>query len=316
MAKNIDSTRLGFRDGLMELAAKRKDITLVSADSVKVIRADVFGEKYPERFFEMGISEQNAVAFASGLATCGLVPFVASYAGFLSMRACEQVRTFVAYPHLNVKLIGANGGMAGGGREGVTHQFFEDLGILSAIPGITLFAPADGGQVRKAVLAAADVSGPVYIRLGSGQEENFFPAEAAFDPFKARILVRHGSDVAILAYGFILHRVLEAAEILKKNGLGAVVLEVHTLKPIDEETVAAVLRETGAAVTVEDHNIHGGLGSAVACVAGERAPASLVRVGLRDRYPESGEADQLLDKYGLAVRDIVEAAETAVRKKR
>jgi transketolase len=312
MADKIDSTRAGFCDGIMELAVKRGEIVLVSSDSLKIMRAEKFKERYPDRLFEVGIAEQCAVAFASGLATCGLIPYVISYAGFLTMRACEQVRTFVAYPHLNVKLVGANGGMFGGGKEGVTHQFFEDLGVLSSIPGITIICPADGAQTRKAVIAAADVDGPVYIRVGSGKEAKVLPDDEPLIPGKARILAHLGDDVAVFSYGFVLPRVLEAAEKLKRAGIGATVVEVHTLKPLDRATIVAVLRKTGCAITVEDHNVNGGLGSAIAAVAGESYPCKVLRLGLKDRWPESGDPAVLLDEYGLSVDDIVATAKAAI----
>jgi transketolase len=212
-------------------------------------------------------------------------------------------------------LIGANGGLFGGNREGVTHQFFEDLGILSSIPGVTLLAPADGTQVKKAVIAAVDIPGPVYIRIGSGSEEKVFSDDEPFEPGKVRIVVRFGSDAVVFAYGFILNRALQAAEILHGRGIHVTVVEVHTIKPLDAEAIRSLLRETGAAVTVEDHNIHGGLGSAVAAVSAERAPTWLVRLGLKDLYPESGHPEELLDKYGLGVADIVAGVETVVGKK-
>lgn len=311
----IDSTRIGFRDGLMDLAAERGDIAFISTDSVKVVKAECFAERYPERYFELGIAEQNGVAFAAGLATTGIVPYIATYAGFLTMRACEQMRTFVAYPQLKVRFVGANGGLAGGNREGVTHQFFEDLGILRAIPGFTILVPADGAQVRQAIRASVDVDGPVYIRIGSGAENKFFADSARFELGKARIVARYGDDVALFGNGTVMRRVMDAAESLKGRNIQATVVEVATLKPIDTAAIAGLLRGCGAAVTVEDHNIIGGLGSAVAEVIAETAPALLARIGLADRYPESGHVDPLLDAYGLSVAEIARRAEEVFREK-
>jgi len=311
MAKIIDGTRLGFKDGIMELAEKRDDVVLVSCDSLKIMRADPFKEKHPERLFEVGIAEQNAVSFASGLACAGLVPYVISYAGFITMRACEQVRTFCAYPGLDVKLVGANGGMFGGGREGVTHQFYEDLGILSSIPGVTILMPADGAQTRKAVVAAADIPGVVYIRVGNGQEEKIHPDAEPFIPGKAKILAAHGNDVAIFSYGFTLARCLRAAEDLDSKGVKATVVEVSSLRPFDAETVARVLGDCGAALTVEDHNVNGGLGSAVSALAAEQDLGPVKRLGI-ERWPESGDPEALLDKYGFSAADIAAAASALV----
>ena len=309
-----ESTRVAFNDSLMELAEKDANIVLISSDSIKVVRADAFAEKYPERFIEVGIAEQNAVACAAGIASCGLIPFVATYAGFISMRACEQVRTYVAYPGLNVKFIGANGGIACGEREGVTHQFFEDIGIMRTIPGIMVVVPADAAGVREAVKAVAHRDGPAYIRIGSGRDP-VLDTNIPFEFGKVRILKELGKDIAIFVNGYLTNKVLQVADILNKNGIGATVVEVHTLKPLDAESIAMILRKTGAAVTVEDHNIIGGLGSAISEVIAEEVLVPLVRVGLKDTYPESGEAEELLKSYGMGVEDIVVAAEKALSRK-
>lgn len=317
MARNeIASTREAFAEGLMDLASEDPRVVLVCADSLKAVRATAFAEKYPERFFDVGIAEQHAVAFAAGLATCGLKPFVGTYAGFITMRACEQLRTFVAYPHLDVKFVGLNGGIYGGEREGVTHQFFEDLGIMRSIPETEVVVPADAGQVRKATKAIALREGPVYLRVGSGRESVIFDESMGFEFGKARIIEDRGSDAAIFVCGPILKRVLQAAEILADKGIRITIVEVHTLKPIDTETISDVLQQTGAAVSVEDHNIIGGLGSAIAEVIAENVPVPLVRIGLQDVFPISGEAEALLDYFGMGVKDIVEAVKKAIMKKR
>ena len=232
------------------------------------------------------------------------------------MRACEQVRTFVAYPGLNVKFIGANGGMASGEREGVTHQFFEDIGIVRTIPGITVVVPADASQVKAAVRAVVTTEGPCFVRIGSGRDPVVdFGDQAPFELGKIRILKSNGNDVAIFVTGFVTNRALEAADILKKEGIKATVTDVHTLKPLDNEGVISVLKKTRAAVTVEDHNIIGGLGSAIAELSSEEIPVPLIRVGLRDIYPESGHPEPLLDKYNIGVIDIVNAAKKVISKK-
>jgi len=309
------STRVAFIESLAELAERHQKVALVCSDSAKVVRADEFKARFPERFIDVGIAEQNAVACAAGMASCGLIPFVATYAGFITMRACEQVRTFVAYPKLNVKLVGANGGIGAGEREGVTHQFFEDLGILRTIPGITIVVPADASQVGKAIKAVAEIPGPAYVRIGSGRDPVVFDTDLPFELGKIRILRAGGDDVAIFVNGHTIPRALTAAERLQDSGIKATVVEVHTLKPLDTEGITALLQQTGAAVTVEDHNIIGGLGSAVAEVIAERAPVPLARVGLGDRFPESGEAEQLMDAYGLSVTDIVEACRSVYARK-
>jgi transketolase len=315
MTQKYSSTREGFVSGLMRLAESDPRYLLVCADSVKAARATRFAEAYPERIFDLGIAEQNAVAFSAGLAACGYRPFVNTYAGFITMRACEQLRTFVAYPELNVKFVGLNGGLYGGEREGVTHQFFEDLGILRSIPKVTIVVPADGSQVEKATIALADCEGPAYLRAGSGREPVVFNESYGFEIGKARIIDDRGSDVALFSNGPILRRVLEAAERLYKQGIGATVVEVHTLRPIDVVTITAALYKTGAAVTVEDHNINCALGSAVAEVSAENVPVPLVRIGLLDTYPVSGEAEALLDYFEMGITDIVAASKKVLKKK-
>ncbi len=310
------STRIGFTDGLMEIAEKRDDIALVMADSLMVIKATPFAEKYPERTVDVGIAEQSAVGVAAGLASAGMVPFMATYAGFITMRACEQVRTFVGYPHLNVKLVGANGGIAGGEREGVTHQFFEDIAILRAIPGMTILVPADADQVQKAVVAAAQWEGPVYIRIGSGRDPVVYEQDLPFEIGKARNIYGEGGDVALFTCGLLINQTMEAAKELEKEGINAQVVEVHTIKPLDEETVGAALKKSGAGVTVEDHNVNGGLGSAVCELSAKICPVPVERIGLQDVWPQSGSAQELIEAYGMDTKDIVKAAKRAISNKK
>jgi len=312
----IASTREGFIAGLMDMAQNDPKLCLVFADSLKAARATPFTEKYPERAFDVGICEQNAVAFSAGLASTGLKPFFNTYAGFITMRACEQVRSFVAYPHLNVKLVGLNGGIYGGEREGVTHMTFEEFGILRSVAGMEIVVPADAGQARKATRALAQREGPAYMRIGSGREPVIFDDSMEFEFGKARVLHEFGTDAAIFAVGPILKRAILAAEALAKEGIKTTLVEVHTLKPLDANTIAQVLSRTRAAVTVEDHNINGGLGSAVAEVIAEREPAKLIRVGLQDVFAESGEAELLFDRYQMGTPHIMEAVKQVIARKR
>lgn len=311
----IASTREGFIAGLMEAAAADPKVCLVFADSLKAARATPFTEKFPDRWFDVGICEQNAAAFSAGLASTGLKPFFNTYAGFITMRACEQVRSFAAYPHLNVKFIGLNGGIYGGEREGVTHMVFEEFGILRGIAGMEIVVPADAGQARKATVALAKREGPGYMRLGSGREPLIYEDSVPFEFGKARIVREYGADVAIFAIGPILKRAILAADALAKEGIKTTLVEVHTLKPLDIETVAGVLRQTRCAVTLEDHNINGGLGSAVAEVIAEREPASLIRLGLRDVFAESGDAELLFDHYGMGTPHVCDAVRQLLTRK-
>lgn len=311
----LGNTRVAFIETLADIVNEDPRAALVCADSVLVVRGKAFAEKYPDRFIDVGIAEQNAVACAAGMATCGLVPFVATYAGFITMRACEQVRTFVAYPGLNVKLVGANGGISAGEREGVTHQFFEDIGIVRTIPGLTVVVPADESQVRQATRAIHKTAGPAYLRIGSGRDPLVDSENVSFELGKVRILAKHGHDVVLFANGFVVNRALAAAEALQRDGVGATVVDVHTLKPLDTDSIVSLLTKAGAAVTVEDHNIIGGLGSAIAELSAEACPSPVVRVGLRDVYPRSGEPGPLLDYYHIGVTDIVNAARVAMHKR-
>lgn len=312
---NIESTRIGFMQGLDALAEKDDRIMLVCADSLLAMRATEFVEKHPDHYVEVGIAEQNAAATAAGLAIEGLIPFFATYAGFVTMRACEQIRTFIAYPNLNVKLVGVNGGIAAGEREGVTHQFFEDIGIMRTIANMTILVPADADQAKQAAIAAASIPGPVYIRLGSGRDPVVFKKNTPFVPGTINILQQNGNDIALFGNGILLPRLMEAAEILAKKGIGVTLVEVHTVKPLDVEGVTEVLKNCGAAVTAEDHTIIGGLGSAIMETAAENIPVPIVRIGLKDIFPGSGQPQELLDYYDMGVDDIVNAAEATIARK-
>ncbi len=302
------STREAAVRALMEAAEQDSRVIVVSPDAMLAGRLVPYREKYPQQFLEVGIAEQAAVDIAAGLAASGMRPVVVTYAGFLTMRACEMIRTFIAYPGLCVKLIGLNGGMLGGEREGVTHQFYEDVGILRAMPGVEIVTPADAGQAYLAAKAMMARPGPAYLRLASGREPAVFADDTPFEYGKLRVVQDNGDDVAIFASGYIMDRAIAALEALKARGVNGVLADVSTIKPLDADGVAALLARTGCAVTVEDHNIYGGLGSAVCEVACERQPARVWRLGLRDVYPRSGHAAVLLNAYGLATGDIVDAA--------
>ena len=306
------STREAAMLAIQELARQDDKIVIVSPDAVAAARATKFREEFPDRVIEVGIAEQDAVDIAAGLATTGMKPIVVSYAGFLTMRACEMIRTFIAYPGLNVKLIGLNGGMLGGEREGVTHQFYEDVGIVRSMPGVKILTPADAQQAYLAAKAMMEVDGPVSLRLGSGREPEVFPEGTPFEFGKIREVKRYGDDVAIFASGFIMDRAIKALEELHGEGVNGVLVDVSTVKPMDSQGVAEVLSRTNCAVAVEDHNIYGGMSSAICEVACHYHPCKVLRLGLRDVYPRSGKAAELLDAYGLAVSDIVKAARDAM----
>lgn len=312
---NYKGTREAFATALTELASEDERVVYVSSDSLKAMRAVPFAEKFPERYVECGISEQGSVDVAAGLAACGQIPFVATYAGFLTMRACEQMRTFVAYPNLNVKFVGINAGLIGGEREGVTHQFYEDLGILSSIPNITILTPADAEQTYEAVKAAMEIPGPVYIRAGSGREADVYPEGTPFQMDGFTVLREYGKEVLICASGFILGRVLEAADSLHREGIEVTVADINILQNHHPEKLIALIKKFDRVLTVEDHNVNGGLGSYIATLAGEYHPMHVLRMGLQDTFGESGAADELADAYGFTDKNIAKRVKELMERK-
>lgn len=300
---DFKGTREAFAQAMMDMAAEDSRIMFVSPDSLKAMRAVRFAEVYPDAYVEVGISEQNAVDVAAGLASTGLMPFVGTYGGFLTMRACEQMRTFVAYPNLNVKFVGINAGLLGGEREGVTHQFYEDVGILSNIPNFTIFTPADGNQTYHAVKAAAQTEGPVYVRAGSGRETDVYEKDVPFAMDGIRILKEYGSDILLLSSGFVLDRVLEAAELLKEQDVRVTVGDVNIIHAKDPSKVLEAVKKAKKIVTVEDHNINGGLGAYINKLVVENDPKPVKHMGLTT-FGESGPAALLADHYGFSAENI------------
>ncbi len=298
-------TREAFAAALMDMAEERKDIMMVSPDSLKAMRAVPFGEKYPERYVECGIAEQGAVDTAAGLASAGMTPFVGTYAGFLTMRACEQMRTFVGYTNLNVKFLGVNSGLLGGEREGVTHQFYEDLAVVSSLPNYTIFTPADPAQCYQAVKKAAEIDGPVYIRAGSGREEDVYDVNAPFAENGITIWKEYGTDAILFSSGFVLDRVIKAAELLKEQGVNVTVADINILYGKNPSDILKVMEKSNQLFTVEDHNINGGLGSYISRLACEYRPAYVTRIALTT-YGESGPAKELADAYGFSPESIAE----------
>ena len=305
-------TREAFAAALMDMADDDR-VMMISPDSLKAMRATAFGEKYPEGYVECGIAEQSAVDVAAGLASCGKIPFVGTYCGFLTMRACEMMRTFVGYPNLNVKFVGVNAGLLGGEREGVTHQFYEDLAIVSAFPNYTIFTPADPAQCYHAVKMARDIEGPVYVRAGSGREINVFDKEAPFSPDGITVFRDYGNEAVLFSSGFVLDRVIAAADILEKEGIRTVAADINILYGSRDEKIVETMKRAPFVFTVEDHNINGGLGSYISRLACEKAPRFVERIALTS-YGESGAAKELADAYGFSPEAIADRVKNTLKR--
>jgi len=310
----LASTRKAYGQTLVQLGSERDDFVVLDADIAKSTHTYMFAEAFPERFFNMGVAEQNTAGFAAGLATTGLIPVVSSYAVFVSMRMCEQIRTSICYPKLNVKFVASHGGLATA-IDGVSHQATEDLSILRSLANMTVIAPADAPTTCCAVRAILDRPGPCYVRLIRDPVPIVYPDGPPDFQIGRGIVLRLGRDVTLIAAGIMVAKALEAAEQLDERGIRATVIDMHTLKPIDAELICHWARQTGAVVTWEDNTILGGLGSAVAEVLAENVPVPMERVGLRDTFGESGRRELLFDKYGMNVSHAVAAAERAIARK-
>lgn len=304
------ATRESFGETVTALAAEYPEIVVLDADLAAATKTGIFKKAYPERFFDCGIAECNMVGVAAGLATCGKIPFAASFAMFSAGRAFEQVRNSVGYPKLNVKIVGSHAGISVG-EDGATHQCCEDIALMRTIPGMTVIVPADDIEARACVRAAYEFEGPVYMRFGRLATPVINDHEDYEFKIGRGVVVREGSDVTIVACGLMVAEALEAAEALAADGIDAEVINMHTIKPLDERLVVASAKKTGRVVTAEEHSIIGGLGEAVASVLAEQYPVPMRRVGVRDVYGESGPAVDLLHKYGLDA-DGIEAAVRSV----
>ena len=291
----------------------RKDVVVVGADTTQSLKTSLFGYKFPERFFNIGIAESNAVSIAAGLALAGKIAFVSTYAAFIPGKCVDQIRNAIAYPNLNVKIVASHAGLSVG-PDGASHQQVEDIATMRVIPNMKVLAPADEYSTRRLVFVMAESSGPCYMRLARPKSPVVYEDDARFAIGSSNIL-RDGSDVAIIACGLMVAEALDAADILAEEGISCRVIDMYSIKPIDSDAIVKAARDTGAIVTAEEHNIIGGLGSAVAEVVCEHAPCIMKRVGVKDTFGESGEHEELLAKYGLKARDIASAAREAVRAK-
>ncbi len=307
------SMRETYGKTLLELGNENPDVVVLDSDVSNSTKTIYFGRQYPDRFFNFGIQEANMMDAAAGLALVGLIPLVNTFSFLAALRALEQIRTSIAYNNLNVKIIGSYGGLSDS-YDGASHQSICDLAVMRSMPNLRVIVASDSVETHKAVKAMVSLPGPVYLRLCRNEVPVFFREDYEFVLGKANVL-REGTDLTLVVTGVLLSRALEAADELAKKGIQCCLLQIHTLKPIDEEAIFKASAETGALVTIEEHSVIGGLGSAVAEVLGALKPAPLERVGIPDTFAESGDYDQLLDKYGMSCQDILNAAKKVLRRK-
>ena len=297
------ATRESFGEAVTALAAENPNIVVLDADLAEATKTGIFKKKYPERFFDCGIAEQNMIGIAAGLATCGKIPFAASFAMFAAGRAFEQVRNSVGYPHLNVKIAGSHAGISVG-EDGATHQCCEDLALMRTIPGMVVLNPADHYEMLAAVKAAAAYEGPVYIRLGRLAVESVHNNDDYTFELGKGITLRDGKDITVVATGLMVQEAVKAAQDLEAQGIDARVIDIHTIKPLDVDLLVKAARETGRIVTVEEHNVIGGLGEAVASCLSEICPTPVTKIGIYDQFGHSGPAVDLLKEFGLSAENI------------
>lgn len=305
------ATRESYGKTLVELGAEYPNLVVMDADLSESTKTALFGEAYPDRFFDCGIAEANMMGIAAGLASLGKVVFVSSFAMFAAGRAFEQVRNSIGYPHLNVKVAASHAGITVG-EDGASHQCIEDIALMRAIPGMVVMCPADDVEAKAAVRAAAAYDGPVYIRLGRATCNviNDHP-DYKFEIGKGTV-VKEGTDVTIVATGICVDSAIDAAEMLAKDGISAEVINICTIKPLDEELIIASAKKTGKVVTVEEHSVIGGLGSAVCDALSEKYPVPVKKVGIQDVFGESGPAAELVKKYGLDAEGVYESVKAFV----
>ena len=297
------ATRESFGEAVTALAAENPDIVVLDADLAEATKTCIFEKKYPERFIDCGIAEGNMIGIAAGLAACGKIPFAASFAMFSAGRAYEQVRNSVGYPHLNVKIAGSHAGISTG-EDGATHQCCEDIALMRTIPGMVVLNPADHYEMLAAVKAAAQHNGPVYLRLGRLAVESVHNNDDYQFELGKGITLRDGKDITIAATGLMVGEAVKAAQSLEAQGIDARVLDIHTIKPLDEDLLVKAAQETGHIVTVEEHNVIGGLGEAVCACLSQCCPTPVTRIGVQDVYGHSGPALDLLQEFGLCAENI------------
>lgn len=318
MLKNIQptgkkDTRSGYGDAMTQLGKTNPNVVALTADLAGSLKLNAFAKEFPERFIQVGIAEANMMGIAAGLTIGGKIPFTSTFANFSTGRVYDQIRQSIAYSNKNVKICASHAGVTLG-EDGATHQILEDIGLMKMLPGMTVIVPCDYNQTKAATLAIADYQGPVYLRFGRPVWP-IFTTEDQFQIGKAQRF-SEGTDVSIFACGHMVWFAIQAGVQLQEKGISVEVINIHTIKPLDTEAVLASIQKTGCAVTAEEHNVIGGLGDAIAQVAGKNFPVPMEYIGTNDTFGESGTPDQLLEKYGLTAKHIVEAAEKVIGRKK
>lgn len=306
-------TRSGFGAGITELGRKNPNVVALCADLIGSLKMDQFIEENPERFFQIGIAEANMMGIAAGLTIGGKIPFTGTFANFSTGRVYDQIRQSIAYSGKNVKICASHAGVTLG-EDGATHQILEDIGLMKMLPGMVVINPCDFNQTKAATMAIADYDGPVYLRFGRPKVANFTPVDQIFEIGKG-LLLQEGSDVTIVATGHLVWEAIEAAKTLNEKGVSAEVINIHTIKPLDNDIILNSVAKTGAIVTAEEHNFLGGLGESVARVLAENAPTPQEFIATKDTFGESGTPAQLMEKYGLNANAIVAASEKVIQRK-
>ncbi len=307
-------TRSGFGDGLLEAAKKNENVVALCADLTGSLKMDGFEKEFPERFFQVGIAEANMIGIAAGLATGGKIPFTGTFANFSTGRVYDQIRQSVAYSNKNVKIAASHAGLTLG-EDGATHQILEDLGLMKMLPGMTVINPCDYNQTKAATIAVAEHEGPVYLRFGRPKWPVFMPEDQLFEIGKG-ILLEEGTDVTIVATGHLVWEALVAADELEKEGVSCEVINIHTIKPLDEEIILKSIAKTRAIVTAEEHNIFGGLGESVARLVTTKDPIPQEFVGTQDTFGESATPEELMVKYGIDSKAIIQKVKAVISRKK
>lgn len=307
------ATRAGFGDALHELGKNNPDVVALTADLGGSLKMTNFANDFPERFFQCGIAEANMIGIAAGLTVGGKIPFTGTFANFTTGRVYDQIRQCIAYSQKNVKICASHAGLTLG-EDGATHQILEDIGLMKMLPNMTVINTCDYNQTKAATLAIAAHEGPVYLRFGRPGVPNFTPEDEGFEIGKA-LIFNEGTDVSIFATGHLLWKAIEACEILEAEGISAEIINIHTIKPLDNETILHSIKKTKCAVTAEEHQLNGGMGDSIVQLLAKELPVPVEMIGVCDRFGESGKPEELLEKYGLSTSNIVKAAKKAIGRK-